>query len=175
MLVCDVQAPCPCLLPAVMSTNSHEVHHDDLRQCWTTSECFFLTGPLFTHSLSGCLGATGRAVLTFLTRSLVRIILLWGRQKDELWKCPGLFLPPAKLRAICPSPFTLGRVNRAGKKKEKEAPTGLSIHCAGTGSVRLLNATIDLHFLGQRRPRFCLMPDRLSFATRRKFQTDRVR
>lgn len=37
-------------------------------------------------------------------------------------------------------PFTLGRVNREEigneKKRKKEAPTGLSIHGAGTGSVR---------------------------------------
>jgi hypothetical protein len=36
------------------------------------------------HSLSGYLGATGRAALTLLTRSLVRIILLWRRHTDEL-------------------------------------------------------------------------------------------
>lgn len=50
-------------------------------------------------------------------------------------------LPSSSQAPRYPSqPFTLGRVNREQigneKKRKKEAPTGLSIHRAGTGSVR---------------------------------------
>lgn len=46
---------------------------------------FFLPPcPLSTHSLSGSLGATGRAVLKLLSCSWVRIILLWSRHTDGL-------------------------------------------------------------------------------------------